>query len=370
MNGEMTGIGIIGCGKISGIYLENLTQNFPGIKVAACADLDSSRAQEVAEKYPEVRACSVDELLNSPDVSIVLNLTIPAAHYDVACCAIEAGKHVYNEKPLTVDLDEAEHLMATAATKNLLVGCAPDTVLGAGIQTCRKLIDDGLIGRPVAATAFMMCHGHESWHPNPFFYYEPGGGPLFDMGPYYLSALLTLLGPVRRVSGSVSKSFETRTITAEPHQGETINVQVPTHVAGVLDFKAGAVATLITSFDIWGHNCPRIEIYGAEGSLSVPDPNTFGGPVKLLRSGAKEWEEIALTHEYAQNSRGLGVADMAMALRHQRAPRASGDIALHALEIMHGVHYASRDARYFLPETTVDKPAAVPAGKTVEKWDD
>ncbi len=368
MEAKTVGVGIIGCGAISGIYLDNLTGRLPGARIVACADLEMARAEAVAQKYAGVRALGVDELLKDSAVSIVLNLTIPAAHYDVAMQAVKAGKHVYNEKPLTAELDDARKLMGAAADGALQVGCAPDTVLGAGIQTCRKLIDDGAIGRPVAATAFMMCHGHEGWHPNPFFYYQPGGGPLFDMGPYYLSALITLLGPVSRVCGSVRKSFETRTITADPHKGETIDVKVPTHTAAVLDFNAGAIGTLVTSFDVWSHNCPRIEIYGAEGSLSVPDPNTFGGPVRLRKPGG-EWQDVELTHEYPENSRGLGVADMAAAIAHNRTPRASGAMAMHVLEIMHAVHIAARDEVYVKPQGGGIQPEAVPAGKTVDQWD-
>ena len=242
------------------------------------------------------------------------------------------------------------------------MGCAPDTFLGAGHQTCRKLIDDGAIGEPVAAAAFMACHGHESWHPDPEFYYKPGGGPMFDMGPYYLTALVNLLGPVRRVTGSARITFPERLITSEPKSGTKITVDVPTHVAGVLDFANGAVATIITSFDVWAHNLPRIDVYGSEGSLSVPDPNGFGGPVRIRRSGDSEWTEVPHTHGCAENGRGIGVADMACALRSGRPHRTSGQLAYHVLDVMHAVHDASREGTHIELESTCDRPTPVPTG--------
>ena len=222
------------------------------------------------------------------------------------------------------------------------------------------LIDDGWIGAPVAATAFMLCHGHEGWHPDPEFYYEVGGGPMFDMGPYYLT--VALLGPVRRVTGSATISFPERVITSQPKSGKRVKVETPTHLAGVLDFKAGAVATIVTSFDVWAADVPRIEIYGTEGSLSVPDPNGFGGPVKVRRAGAAEWSDVPLTHGYAENSRGIGVADMANALRSGRPHRASGELAYHILDIMHAVHDASAEGRHIELKSTCERPAPLPLG--------
>src|SRR5262249_34321774 len=253
--------------------------------------------------YGIPRACSVDDLLVDPEIELVLNLTIPVAHAEIALAAVEAGKSVYNEKPLTIELEDGRRLLERARAKGVRVGCAPDTFLGAGLHPCRKLIDDGAIGEPVAATAAMLCHGHEHWHPDPAFYYQPGGGPLFDMGPYYLTALVSLLGSVRRVTGSARASFAQRTITSKPRAGETIEVRVPTHTAAVLDFAAGPIATFVTSFDVWARE-NRIEIYGSEGTLAVPDPNNFGGPVHLRRAAAADWEEVLLTHCYADNSRG------------------------------------------------------------------
>src|SRR5438093_11346533 len=295
-------VGIIGCGTISGIYLK-VAPTFELLEVVACADIVVERARARAAEFGLAKAGSVDALLADPAVDLVVNLTIPAAHGQVALAAVEAGKSVYNEKPLAVDRAEARRLLERARAKGVLVGAAPDTFLGGGIQTCRKLIDDGAIGAPVAATAFFANHGHESWHPDPGFYYQPGGGPMLDMGPHYLTALVSLIGPVRRVTGSVRATFPEREIGSEPRRGQKIPVNTPTHVAGVVDFASGAIGTIITSFDVWAHSLPRIEIYGSEGSLAVPDPNTFGGPVRLRRAGEAEWREMPLTHGRIENSR-------------------------------------------------------------------
>lgn len=355
-------IGIIGCGNISGIYLQNCTKTFKNLDVVAVADIVPARAEAKAAEYGIPKACTVKELLADPEIEIVLNLTIPVAHAEVNMASLEAGKSVYVEKPLAITREDGRKMLALAKSKGLLVGCAPDTFLGGGIQTCRKLIDDGWIGKPVAATAFMVCHGHESWHPDPEFYYKIGGGPMFDMGPYYLTALVNLVGPVARVTGSAKVSFSERTITSEPKYGTKITVDTPTHIAGVMDFENGAVGTIITSFDIWSAHLPCIEIYGTEGSLTVPDPNTFGGPVLLKRPDTKEWTEIPLAYGYSVNSRGLGVSDMADALNNSRPHRANGDLAMHVLDIMHGFHDSSRDGRHYMITDKCKRPDAFPIG--------
>jgi predicted dehydrogenase len=360
MNVEPVKVGIVGCGYISGIYLQN-GERLEAIDIVAGSDLISERAEARAEEYG-IRACTNEDIYSDPEIGIVLNLTTPDAHYEVAMEAIQAGKSVYNEKPLAIRLEDGKKLVDAAAEKRVLIGCAPDTFMGGGIQTCRKLIDDGLIGEPVAATAFMVCHGHESWHPDPEFYYKIGGGPMLDMGPYYLTALVNLVGPIRRVTGSARITFPERTITSEPRHGTKIEVEVPTHVAGVMDFHNGAVGTIITSFDVWGAQLPRIEVYGSEGTLSVPDPNTFGGPVKLLRAGSEEWEQVPLSHGYAENSRGLGVADMACALRSGRVHRANGDMAYHVLEAMHAFHTASKAGRAVELTSSCSRPESLPLG--------
>ncbi len=347
-------VGIIGCGNISGIYFKNMCEVFSDLDVIACADLDVDRAKEKAEEYAGVVAMSVDDLLAS-DVEIVVNLTIPAAHFDVAMAALEAGKHVHGEKPITLTRDQGRQLLSVADERGLRVGNAPDTFMGAGIQTALKLIEDGWIGSPVSATAFMQCHGHESWHPSPEFYYQVGGGPMFDMGPYYLTALVALMGPVCRVTGSTSMAYEERVITSKPKFGKKVPVEVPTHVAGLLDFSGGAVGTVVTSFDVWGHSLPCIEIHGTEGSMSVPDPNGFGGEVKVKR-GRGDWGTVPHSHSYAKNSRGIGVADMAAAIAEGRDHRASGRLAYHVLDVMHAVHDASDEGAHVMIESSCDKP--------------
>ena len=359
---ETVKIGVIGCGNISGIYLKNARDVFKVLRTAAVADLVPERAKARAAEFGVPKACSVQKLLADPDIEIVVNLTTPQAHAALALQALKAGKCVHSEKPLALDRRDGRKVLQAARAKGLRVGCAPDTFLGGGLQTCRKLLDDGAIGEPVAATAFMTCRGHERWHPDPEFFYKPGGGPMFDMGPYYLTALVSLIGPVRRVTGSARITFAERTITSQPRQGATIRVEVPTHVAGVMDFACGAVGTIITSFDVWAANLPRIEIYGSEGSLAVPDPNGFRGPVLLRRGAEKEWKDVPLTHGYTENSRIIGAADMACALRSGRPHRASGDLALHVLDVMQAFHEASEKGRHVNLASTCERPAPLPAG--------
>jgi len=354
-------VGIIGCGAISDVYFWMMGQVYKDIlDLCACGDLMLERAQAKAEKNPGVKAMTVKQLLKDPEIEIVVNLTIPRAHAKVAFDALKAGKSVYNEKPLAITRKEGLKMLALAAEKGLRVGGAPDTFLGGGIQTCRKLIEEGAIGTPVAATAFMLCHGHESWHPSPEFYYDIGGGPMFDMGPYYLTALVNLLGPVQRVTGSARVTFPTRTITSQPKNGTVIEVKTPTHLAGVMDFANGAVGTIIQSFDVWGHSLPCIEIYGSEGSLSVPDPNGFGGTVRVAKPG-QPWQEVPLSFQ-AEINRGTGVADMALGIRDGRPHRANGDLCYHVLDLMHAFHDASAKGRHVAVKSTCAKPLALKPG--------
>jgi predicted dehydrogenase len=355
---EKIKIGLVGCGNISDIYLQNCAR-FPVLEVIACADLVFERAEAKAQQHG-LKALPVAQLFADPEVRIVLDLTVPSAHARVNLAALAAGKHVYSEKPLAVRLKDGQKTLTKASANGLRVGCAPDTFLGAGLRTCRKLIDEGAIGEPVAAAAFMTSHGPESWHPEPEFFYKAGAGPLFDMGPYYLTALISLLGPVRRVTGSARISAPERLVTSQPHAGQKIRVEVPTHVAAVLDFASGPVATLITSFDIWAAKLPRIEVYGTEGTLSVPDPNTFGGPVRLSQAGEKEWAEIPPVNGYANNSRGLGLADLAHALHSGTPHRASGEMAFHVLDIMHAIHLASHKSRHIQLSSTCSRPEPLP----------
>ncbi len=364
---DKTGIGVIGCGNISPAYLRVL-KGQQGVEVAGLADIVPAKAQARAAEFG-LRAMSVDELLADPSIKIVLNLTIPKAHASVAMSALQAGKSVYNEKPLAIAREDAKAMLKLARGKRLRVGGAPDTFMGGGIQTCRRLIDEGAIGTPVAAVAFMLCPGHENWHPDPEFYYKVGGGPMFDMGPYYLTALVTLLGSVRRVTGSARATFPTRTITSQPRSGTVIDVEVPTHVAGVMDFAAGAVGTIITSFDVSGHTMPNIQVYGSEGSLQAPDPNCFGGTVRIIRRGQEEWTDVPLDGAYTENSRGIGVADMASAIRARRKARASGELCYHVLDLMHAFHDASAKGKHVNVKSKCDRPAAMPANLNLGEID-
>lgn len=338
----MLNVGIIGCGSISSIYLKNLSAS-SHVRVTAVADLDSAKAHAAVTLAPGAHILSTADLIASPAVDIVLNLTTPHAHASIARAALEAGKHVYNEKPLTIDLDDARSLLDLAASRNRLIGCAPDTVLGAGIQTCRQLIEAGAIGRPVGGVAFMLCPGHESWHPDPAFYYQHGGGPVLDMGPYYITTLVTLLGNVRRVVGIARTTHTTRTITSQPRRGQTISVEVPTHAAGMLEFASGAVVSVVFSFDVQATTLPPIELWGTGGSIRVPDPNSFGGPVQAFAStaacGSREWTDVPLIAGRADNARGIGVERMAQAIAngHNTHP-ANGELALHVLKVMHALN--------------------------------
>ncbi|MCB0035160.1 MAG: Gfo/Idh/MocA family oxidoreductase [Anaerolineales bacterium] len=360
-NIEPVKVGVIGAGNISSIYLQNSTWLTP-LDVIAIADLDHEKAASQAAKFNIPHVYTVEQLLADPAVEIVLNLTIPHAHGEVATAALKAGKSVYNEKPLALGREEAQQMLSLAQEHGLRLGCAPDTFLGAGLQTCRQLIDSGVIGRPVGATAFMMAPGHESWHPNPAFYYQPGGGPMFDMGPYYLTALIHLLGPVTAVAGMVATGQAQRTITSQPLAGQQIEVEVPTHVTGLLHFANGVVGTIVTSFDVPAHEHPPLEIYGTKATLSIPDPNTFGGEVRI-KNARQEWQMIPHTHAYANNTRGLGLADMAAALPEPTRPhRANAEIAYHVLDLMWAFHEAAAQKQQIQLQSSCARPEPLPTG--------
>lgn len=356
---ETLKVGIIGTGNIAPAYLRGC-QPFDVIKITACADILMDRARAFADEH-DLAACSVDELLADDAIDIVINLTIPAAHAQVSLRIIEAGKHTYSEKPLALNRADGEKIIKAATAKGVRMGCAPDTFLGGGGQTARKIIDDGRIGKPIAATAFFLSHGPESWHPNAGFYYLKGGGPLFDMGPYYLTALVNLMGPAARVAGSAGITFDERTATSEALRGQALPVEVNTHIAGTVEFENGAIATVITSFDIWGHHLPCIEIHGETGSLSVPDPNRFDGAVQTVAGGQREWVDMPLTHT-TDIGRGAGVADMAYAIQSGRPHRASGALAFHALDIMQALEESAAQGVHININSTLEQPLAVPAG--------
>jgi predicted dehydrogenase len=352
-------VGLIGCGAISPIYINN-AKAFESMRIVACADLQMDRAQARAAEYGIPRSCGVLELIHDPEVEAVLNLTTPEAHGEIAMASVHAGKSVYNEKPLTIRRREARRLLGVADHQGLLVGCAPDTFMGAGLQTCRGAIDDGLIGQPVAATAFMMYSGPEKWHPDPAFYFKRGAGPLFDMGPYYITALVSLLGPVVRVSAAGRRTFPVRTITSQPHHGETIDVEVPTHISGALEFESGAIATIVMSFDVWYHSMPPIEVHGAEGSMQVPDPNGYGGPVRVRRHDDDTWRDLPLSPTLRQdNARGIGLDDLCRCLRTGGNPRASGALAYHVLDVMHGLVDSAKEGKHVVIESRVERPERI-----------
>lgn len=336
-------VAMIGVGDISGIYLKNIHEVFKELELVGVCDLVRAKAEKAQTAYNIPRIYeNMMEALADEQVELVLNLTRPDEHYEVTRQALLHGKHVYSEKPLAATFELGQELVKLAKEKGLLLGGAPDTYLGAGIQTCRKLIDDGYIGTPVGAAAFMICRGHEGWHPDPEFYYKRGGGPMLDMGPYYVTALVNLLGGVSSLTGVTKKAFPQRTITSQPKAGTVIDVDVPTYVTGMMQFACGAVGTIFTTFDVHYPSQARLEIYGSEGTLFCPDPNTFGGPIKLFRPEMKEVYEMPLVFDYAQNSRGLGLADMAKSIGNTERPvRASYKQTLHVLEIMTGFEKSS-----------------------------
>lgn len=362
---------VIGCGNISSIYLENAAR-WDILDLVACADLDLSRAESQAAKFNVPRALPVAEVLADPAIELIINLTIPAAHAEIGLAALRAGKSVYNEKPLALSRADAQQMLREAQSAGLRVGNAPDTFLGGGLQTCRQLIDAGEIGTPVAANGFMFIRGPEAWHPDPGFLYQIGAGPLFDMGPYYLTALVAMLGPVRRVTGSARITYQERIIGSGPKKGQKIPVETPTHIAGILDFASGPVATITTSFDVavsaggalnlYDVGSGLLEIQGTTGTLNMPDPNTFGGPVQVRRLGETGWREIPLSHAHTGNSRILGVADMAYAIRTGRSHRANGDLAFHVLDVMHAILEASATGQHIELTSTFERPIPLPAG--------
>ncbi len=361
-------VGIVGAGNISGAYLKGCSL-FPVLQVSTIADVDLGRAQAQADKF-NVRASTPEALLDDPEIDIVVNITPPQFHAPISKRALEAGKHVYSEKPLAIDFASGQELVELAEAKGLYLGCAPDTFLGGGLQSCRKVIDEGLIGTPVAAQGFFVGSGPESWHPDPDFFYKRGAGPLFDIGPYLITSLIHLMGPMQSVMGAAQISFPERLITAKEKYGQSITVETPTHITGLLEFVEGGMASITTSFDVPGHRLPHIEIYGSEATLSTPDPNGFAGPVMIKRKGAKEWQEVPLSYEYTENTRGLGVADMAHAIRSGRKARASGRQALHTLDVMELILESAQKGERLKLRSLAEKPAIFPTGLVKGELDD
>jgi predicted dehydrogenase len=377
-------VGIIGCGNISGIYLQNIPA-YRGISLRACADMRMEAAQAQAGRFG-IEAMSVDQLLASDDIDLVVNLTIPAAHFGVSLAALSAGKHVFSEKPLAVDFEQGRRLVDEAEARGLHLGCAPDTFLGAGGRLARKLVDEGAVGRILSGTAFLMSHGMEHWHPDPEFFFKPGGGPILDMAPYYLSALVNLAGPVKRVVAMSSIGFPERIITTESsaRKGERIRVETPTHVMALLEFASGAQVTFCMSWDVWKHGHPAIELYGTEGSLRVPDPNFFGGQVELTERGgdwravdssemplgAANWRSPTWAPDAPSraNYRALGLADLASAVLQGTPHRSSGRLGLHVLEVMHCILEGAATGQPMAITTTLERPAVLEDAEAAGLW--
>ena len=352
-------VGVIGCGNISAAYLK-AAKAFPILDIVALSDANPEAAQARAAEFG-VPARPVDAVLADPAVAVILNLTVPKAHVEVGLRAIAAGKHVHSEKPLGVTVAEARTLVEAAKAKGLRLGCAPDTFLGGAHQTARQCVDDGLIGRLVGGTAFFMCPGHERWHPNPGFYYLAGGGPMLDMGPYYVTDLVNLLGPVASVVGVATRTRSERLVTSEPLKGARFPVEIATHVTGVLVFVSGAAASITMSFDVPRHRHVPIELYGEAGSLIAPDPNFFGGRIEVATAG-EDWREVQTRHPYADgNYRILGLADIAQAIRTGRPHRANGDLAFHVLEVMEAFQKSSDTGAAIAIASRPDRPAPMPA---------
>jgi len=355
------GVAVVGCGNISKQYLGNLT-TFPDVKVLFCADLDVDRAKAQAETYGVPESGTVQQALEHPGVQLVVNLTIPAAHAEVASAAITAGKHVWNEKPLAPDVAAGRALLDQARAAGLRVGCAPDTVLGAGIQSARRLIASGAIGTPISALTLLQGSGPERWHPDPEFLFAKGAGPLFDLGPYYLSVLATMFGPATRVAAIGGRARDAREIGSGPRAGTEFNVEVPTYMSALAQYAGGQAASLLFSWDSPLNRNGFVEITGTEATLAVPDPNRFDGDLRVRRAGDAEWIEIP-SHGAAAG-RGSGVVDMVRAIRHGRPHRASGEIAQHVLELMTAIERSAATSAFEPVDSVFDLPDAL-----AEDWD-
>lgn len=367
MNGKRLGIGFIGTGNISSAYLKAMTglegmAGFPMLDIKGLADMrDEASAARAAEFG--LKSTSIDALLADPAVHLIVNLTIPRAHVEVGLKCLAAGKHVYSEKPLGINFAEGKVLLDAANKAGLRIGSAPDTFLGGAHQQARAVVDSGALGQIVGGTAYFQCPGHESWHPDPAFYYDIGGGPVLDMGPYYITDLVNLLGPVARVSAMSSRLRSQRPVTSEPKKGQVMDVKVDTHVTGSLGFANGAVVQVGLSFDVAAQKHVPLEVYGTDATLIVPDPNFFGGTLEMRKRGREEsWTEIAVEQPYADgNYRSLGVADMALGILENRPHRANGDLALHVLEVMEAFAVSSAEGRVIEIKTPVERPAPLAA---------
>ena len=368
MSRAATRVAIIGCGVIAPVYAKTLAR-LGDVELVACADGVPARAEQFAHAHGG-RAMDMAEILDDPTIDAVVNLTPPLAHAQVSSAALSAGKATFSEKPLAVHFPEGQALVQLAAERGVRFGCAPDTFLGAGLQTARASIDRGDIGEPVAACAFMLGAGPERWHPNPEFFYQHGAGPLFDMGPYYLTALVQLLGPAASVTASGRATSERRTIHSKDRRGEEFGVEIPTHVSSLVSFADGPMATVVTSFDAQATEYRNIEIYGTEGTLAVPDPNRFGGLVRIRAFADRDWREVEMLRPNIPQQRGIGLADMLWAQRTGRPHRASADLALHVLEIMTAAIDSAASGRRIDLATTCAPSAPLPCDLPANTFDD
>lgn len=351
-------LAIIGVGSISKTYLDNISRVFTELKITGVCDLIPERANRARETYDLPRVYhDMYEAFDDPDVDIILNLTRPYQHFEVSRLALEHGKHVYTEKPLGITLEEGNQLVALAKEKGLMIGGAPDTFLGAGLQSCRKYIDAGLIGEVVGAAGFMICRGHETWHPDPEFYYQKGGGPILDMGPYYISALTSLLGRINCLVASGKRSFDKRVITSRQRAGTVMDVDVDTYVSGMMQLETGAMASLFTTFDVYYMHQSRLEVYGSEGTLLLPDPNNFSGSIQVFRPESKQLSELPLLFDYPEDSRALGLADMAKALQTGRDARCGSQQVHHVLEVLDGFDRSIKTGGWVDMSTPYRRPA-------------
>ena len=351
-------VGVIGCGNIADIYFHNSKNFFNNFEIIACADLNPEASKKYSEKYGIINL-SVEELLSNEDIQLVINLTIPNAHFEVSKSILNSGKHSYSEKPISIEFDEGKELLNLAKSKNLYVGSAPDTFLGAGIQKSKQVIEDGTIGEIVLGSISMGVAGHEIWHPNPDFYYKYGGGPILDMGPYYFSALVNLLGPVKSVYSQSRTVYSQREIGSGERKGEKITVDIPTTLISQIEFSNGALIDSFFSFDVYKHNKSHIELFGTKGAINVPDPNMFGGEIKICDEKKSDWKTIktddmnlgrlntnriggeknekANEDPTSANFRGIGVCEMIDSIKENKINRCSGELSLHVLEIMQSI---------------------------------
>lgn len=379
-------IGIIGCGVISNTYISNIQSMFRWLDIVAVSALHIENAKKTAEKYGIPKACTTEELLADPEIEIVVNLTTPNAHTEINQKILRAGKHLYCEKPFALNLKDAKDTLDLAKSKGLMVGAAPENFLGAGLQTCRKVIDEGWIGTPISATANMISYGVETWHASPEFYYKEGGGPMLDMGPYYITALVSLLGPISKTACFSKTGNKTRKIYSKPLRGKTIDVEVPTTYNGIMEFTSGVIANINMSFDVWMSNLPKLEIYGTEGTLILPDPNLFGGKVKIFRKekvldslnlygGAEKpystdydgLQEIPQIFQQPMDYiRGLGVLDMAYALVNGTKHRANEELIYHVTEAVLSFDESVQTGAVYSMKSTCERPEPLP--RDIEIW--